>query len=64
MQRDDLMKRLEQRAFERRIGFSSVFRKAGVSYTVLYRWQRGECVPTLPTIGKLERQLEAMEAAS
>lgn len=57
MDRKTLMEGIAKEAFDRRIGLSALCHKAGVSRTVAYRFERGEFLPTLPTIGKLEKAL-------
>lgn len=61
MDRKTLMQNIAKEAFDRRIGLSSLCHAAGVSRTVAYRYEREEYMPTLPTIGKLERALEKMQ---
>lgn len=56
------MEGIAKEAFDRRIGLSALCAKAGVSRTVAYRFERGEFLPTLPTIGRLERALEEVRA--
>lgn len=58
MDKNALMKQLEKRAFDCRIELPALCKKAGVSPTVAYRYLKKGSVPTLPTIGKLERALE------
>jgi DNA-binding phage protein len=58
MSKNDLMKKLEKRAFDCRIELPALCKKAGVSRTVAYRYLNEGTVPTLPTIGKLEKALE------
>lgn len=60
MDKKTLMDAIAKEAFDRRIGLSSLCAQAGVSRTVAYRFERGECMPTLPTIGKLEKALQAI----
>lgn len=52
------MQAVADRALEYRIGLSALCAQAGVSRTVAARWERGTATPTLPTIGRLERELE------
>ncbi len=61
MDRKTLMQGIAKEAFDRRIGLSALCAQAGVSRTVAYRFERGEYLPTLRTIGKLERALEAAQ---
>jgi DNA-binding phage protein len=56
------MEGIAKEAFDRRIGLSSLCHKAGISRTVAYRFERGEFLPTLPTIGKLEKALQELVA--
>ena len=62
MDRKQLMRTVEQQAFEARIGLSALCAKANLSRTIAYRWQKKTGVPTLPTIGKLEIALAAHQA--
>lgn len=57
MDKNALMKQIEQRAFDCRIGLPALCQKAGVSRTVAYRYLNDGTVPRLPTIGKLEKAL-------
>ena len=52
MDKNALMKQVEQRAFDCRIGLPALCKKAGVS-----RYLNDGTVPRLPTIGKLETAL-------
>ncbi len=63
MDRNDLMKAVAERAFDARIGLHALCRKANVSGTVITRWNKGEAIPSLPTIDKLETALAQVEAA-
>lgn len=64
MERKDLMADIERRAFEARIGLHKLCRDAGLSGTIATRWNRGRTAPSLPTIGKLEKMLVAIETAA
>ena len=54
------MQNIADEAFNRRIGLSALCAQAGISRTVAYRFERGEYMPSLPTIGKLEQALRDM----
>lgn len=64
MERENLMMALEYRALAYRVGLSALCARAGVSRTVAYRWKspKGRVVPTLETIGRLERKLDEIVA--
>lgn len=62
MDRGELMAAIERRAFDARIGLHKLCGQAGVSGTIATRWRRGEAIPTLPTIGKLEAKLDELGA--
>ena len=62
MDRSELMAAVERRAVDARIGLHRLCKQAGVSGTIASRWSKGEAVPTLPTIGKLEAKLDELGA--
>lgn len=64
MDRKELMQAVEQRAFAARITLHALCRRAGISGTTSTRWLDPACpiVPSLPTIGKLEREIAKVEA--
>lgn len=64
MERKKLMKAVADRALAQRVPLSRVCSEAGISTTVAYRWLNEGKPPQLPTIGKLERRLDAMERAA
>ena len=55
------MAALEKRAFDARIGLHALCKRAGISGTVITRWRDGTGLPSLPTIGKLEDAIAAVE---
>jgi len=66
-ERNQLMEQVRKRTFAARISLYALCKDAGVSGTVITRWikrnQGGKgYVPSLVTIGKLERSLDAMGA--
>lgn len=60
--REQLMADVERRAYEARIELSPLCHQAGLSRTIAYRWKRREAIPSMPTIGKLERKLDELGA--
>lgn len=60
MDRTKLMEAIEKGSFDARIGLRRLCVEAGISPTVIYRWQRRQITPTLETIGKLERTLDQL----
>jgi transcriptional regulator with XRE-family HTH domain len=61
MTREQAMTALEIRAFRNRIGLSQLCHSAGLSRTIATRWQNEKGTPLLPTIGRLEAALDAIE---
>jgi DNA-binding phage protein len=62
MDRTNLMQSVVDAAVEKRVDMSRLCNKAGVSQTIYHRFKRGECVPRLSTIGKLEKALQELAA--
>lgn len=62
MDRKALMEQVERRAFEARVTLHSLCASAGLSGTIAARWQKGDAIPSLPTIGKLEGEIAKVEA--
>lgn len=63
MDRKALMEQVERRAFDARVTLHSLCTSAGLSGTIAARWQNGDAIPSLPTIGKLEIELAKVEQA-
>lgn len=62
MDRNQLMERVRERAFAARMSLFTLCSEAEVSGTVITRWVQGKYTPSLPTIAKLEKRLDAIEA--
>jgi transcriptional regulator with XRE-family HTH domain len=62
MDRKTIMAALEKRATDARIELHTLSSRAGISFTVISRWRRGKGVPKLPTIEKLEAELDKVLA--
>lgn len=62
MDRKTLMAAVERRATDARIGLSQLCHQAGLSRTIATRWQNNAYTPLLPTIGRLEVELDRIEA--
>lgn len=54
------MDALARAAFEKRIELSALCTLAEISPTIAYRYKKEGKVPTLPTIGKLEKALRGV----
>jgi len=68
--RNDLMLAVRERAFAARLPLYTLAERAQVSGTSITRWIKhlngkpGGCVPSLPTIGKLEKAIAQVERAN
>lgn len=62
MERKALMEAVAARSLALRMELATVCTRAGLSQTIAQRWNRGEGTPRLPTIAKLERALDEIEA--
>ena len=61
MDRSTLMEAIERRAFDARIALTKLCTDAKVSPTTASRWKSRQAIPSLATIGKLEKALEIAE---
>ncbi len=55
------MERVRERTFAARMSLYTLAKEAKVPATSITRWVRGENTPSLSTIGKLEKRLDAIE---
>jgi hypothetical protein len=58
-----LVEKIEARAFAARIPIYKLCETAGVSYTTIWRAQRGIGAMNIANVGKLERALDVIEAS-
>lgn len=53
---------IKERAYQARVSVNSVMKRAGVSNSTLWRWEKGIGDAHPFTIGKIEDALDAIEA--